>query len=191
MQAAEIIQRHCKRFILSCSTWEISLEKEINFDSSDWEKDLLTLVQKKARPPVSIGMDLFLFCRGTYKNIPLFALGRTGWDNWLIFKARAKRIPLIDASRFILSVHPDHEDSTHSGAYKVNAECLLNQRLTGWWPRTFIGQDATYILGKDGRLYKKGIFSLLKPRIKAITFLVRQVIGHLLQKVKKYVYTTA
>ena len=168
IEAINIISQLWKRFVVSSSTWDLSMKEAIDFNFPDWQGQLRDLVQKKANAPLSIGMDLFLFPRGFYHDIPPFLLGRKAWDNWLIFKACSGRIPFIDTSEFMLIVHLQHEKSTHSSYLEDTEEMQLNERLSGWWPRTFIGRDVPYKLGKDGRLQKRSVFKLLSYRLQAI-----------------------
>ncbi len=168
IRSINIVSKRWKRFVIICGTWELSMENEINLSTPDWERQLRALVKKNRRAPSSIGMDLFLFPRGFYDHIPPFSISGLAWDNWLIFKTRSKRIPLVDTSHFMFIVHPDHERSTHSRLYVADENTLINQRLAKRWTKTFIGLDATYNLEGDGRLRKKRILELLRPRLSAI-----------------------
>jgi hypothetical protein len=49
--------------------------------------------------------------------MPPFAIGRTVWDSWLIYKAKFLKIPVIDSTRAITIVHQNH-DYSHGGGYK-------------------------------------------------------------------------
>ena len=56
--------------------------------------------------------NILLFDNGsnpTFKNIPKFAIGRWGWDNWLIWNMRRKGIPIIDGTNMIDVIHQNHE----------------------------------------------------------------------------------
>jgi hypothetical protein len=58
-------------------------------------------------PPDAI--DYFVLDRtGPLTDLPPFAVGRPGWDNWMIYRARSLRIPVIDATRTITALHPQH-----------------------------------------------------------------------------------
>ncbi len=58
-------------------------------------------------PPDAI--DYFVFDRaGPLTELPPFAVGRPGWDNWLIHRARSLGIPVIDATWTITAIHPPH-----------------------------------------------------------------------------------
>lgn len=169
IQAVNIVQQRWERFVILCSRWELFMINEIDFSFPGWQEQFRNLVKENAKAPLSIGIDLFLFPRGFYRHIPPFGLGRKHWDNWLIFKSRSEKIPLIDASQFMFIVHPVHERSAENDSHTSYEEIRINQRLISWWARTFIGLDATYNLEENGQLRKKQTLELLQPRIKAIT----------------------
>jgi hypothetical protein len=55
------------------------------------------------------GMDWFAFRKGTITDIPHFIVGRSGWDNWMIYHFRSRRIPVIDATGYVVVIHPNHD----------------------------------------------------------------------------------
>ena len=58
-------------------------------------------------PPDAI--DYFVFAReGPLTELPPFVVGRPGWDNWMIYRARSLGIPVVDATRAITALHPAH-----------------------------------------------------------------------------------
>jgi len=60
-------------------------------------------------------LDLFLFRGLPFAGMPAFRIGHRGWDNWMIFHARAEGIPVIDASRELRVIHCDHDYSYAQG----------------------------------------------------------------------------
>jgi hypothetical protein len=103
----------------------------------------------KRHPP--LGSDYFVFRRGTLGGLPHFAVGRPGWDNWLIYHAaRELRIPVIDASRSTMVVHQNHDYShlrvdDYSKTWH-GQEAEQNYALMGSVHRYFTLSDATYRL---------------------------------------------
>ena len=59
------------------------------------------------QPPV--GSDYFAFPRETRWQMPDLAVGRLGWDNWMIFRARQMGIPVIDATPTVTAIHQNHD----------------------------------------------------------------------------------
>lgn len=53
-------------------------------------------------------IDLFMFNKELYSNLPPFVLGRMTWDNWLLWKARDQGAQVIDVSLDACLYHPIH-----------------------------------------------------------------------------------
>jgi hypothetical protein len=94
--------------------WDTNIRQPIAFDIPGWEE----AVRQKARennhqrPPQWI--DYFTFRRGLYyQNTPPFVIGRPGWDNWLLWKARSSGASVVDASAAVMAVHQNHDYSYH------------------------------------------------------------------------------
>lgn len=80
-------------------------------------------------------IDYFLFPATTRLwDIPLFAVGRPGWDNWMIYQAISKRVPVIDVTRGILALHQNHgyqHVPMQRGSAWEGPEADYNRRLAG------------------------------------------------------------
>ena len=96
-------------------------------------------------------VDYFLFGRDLFVDVPPFALGRAGFDNWLVWRARASRAAVVDASAFQLPVHQNHDYGHIAGgvaeAYRGD-EAAENLRLAGG--RLLSTLDSTHRLAADG-----------------------------------------
>ena len=125
--------------------WDLDLEEHLDFANPDWEPQLRTRLADKGKPHGLEGIDYFLFHRGMYSDIPSFAIGRTAWDNWLIYKARALGLPVIDATEVITVVHQNH-DFTHITAVKANAGQAERKGIEGKRNRELMGGDR-YVFG--------------------------------------------
>ncbi|MEQ1905516.1 MAG: hypothetical protein ABL888_15110 [Pirellulaceae bacterium] len=92
------------------------------------------LVATARRSPV-VCKEYFLFPRGIYESIPDFAVGRGNWDNWMIYHARKREIPVINATRSIVALHQYHNykhlKTSRLGCYVTCPEARENQRLAG------------------------------------------------------------
>jgi hypothetical protein len=62
------------------------------------------------------GSDYFVFPRHTQFGLPAFAVGRPGWDNWMIGCALELRLPLIDMTPCVLAIHQNHGYAHVAGA---------------------------------------------------------------------------
>jgi hypothetical protein len=56
-------------------------------------------------------IDFFVFRKGTVGPLPAFAVGRPGWDNWMIWHARSSGMPVVDVTDSALVIHQSHNYS--------------------------------------------------------------------------------
>jgi hypothetical protein len=115
--------------------FNVDLDCPEDYASADNEERLVSLVKSQNHPLWIGALDYFVFPRGQYKTIPPFAIGRGGWDNWLLWKTRSTGIPLIDASDSILAIHQNHDYSygTAPGERSIfdGEEVKRNHELAG------------------------------------------------------------
>ena len=80
----------------------------IDFSDTEWERNIVVRVKNEGLLDASSGIDYFMFTKGLYNEIPPFAVGRTCWDNWLLWRALSIGGRLVDASRRIMIIHQEH-----------------------------------------------------------------------------------
>jgi hypothetical protein len=108
LASAKEVHKMMHQFLLVGQRWDLDIRDEIDF-SSDWEEKTKVLLQEKGRLHPPSGSDYFIFPRHCFTHIPDFAIGRAGWDNWMIFKGRWEGWKVIDASQAITIIHQDHD----------------------------------------------------------------------------------
>lgn len=129
--------------------WDLNLEEEWEFDRPASAERLRTLVRTCGRPHACYAMDYFVFPRGLWQDIPPFAIGRTLWDNWLVWRAWTSRMPIIDASEAITAIHQNHNYSHLPGgevAVWQGSEAQRNLQLLGGLDHILDLRDVTWIL---------------------------------------------
>jgi hypothetical protein len=152
-RTAENVVRLKREFVLVSQRWDLDLRQPLLFDSG-WNMKLRELVRANAALHRPAGSDFFLFPRSCYRDIPDFAIGRAGWDNWMIYKARQERWPVIDATPSVMIVHQNHDYRHLPGgqAHYNLPETSENIRLAGGESAIrYTILDATHRL-VDGRL---------------------------------------
>lgn len=152
MQAVERVARRKPRFLMIGQRWDIDVKGPLDF-GPHWEERFRIYVTQNGQLHPSAGADYFVFRRGLWGEIPPFAIGRTVWDNWLLYRARSRRAPLIDATQVVMAVHQNHGYS-HSpkeeeGIWK-GPEAKRNLELAGGWSHVFTLRDATHLLTPKG-----------------------------------------
>jgi len=133
--------------------WDVDITEIRDFQKKGWEEELREYARRhgKLHPPT--GIDYFVFSRGLWKYIPPFAIGRTTWDNWLIYGARDRSAAVIDATNVVMAIHQNHDyahvSATPDEVWK-GAEARRNLVMAGGYAHVFTLEDATHILTPRG-----------------------------------------
>jgi hypothetical protein len=137
------------RFLMLGRRWDVELKELWDFDQADWQERLRRYVSHRGALHSHRGSDYFVFPRRTMGQLPPCAVGRPGWDNWFIYRARALGIPVVDATRAVTVIHQDHgyshvpnrTDHTWEGP-----EADRNRELIGGRDYIFTLLDATHVM---------------------------------------------
>jgi hypothetical protein len=133
------------KFVLAGQRWDLKVENPLQFKSG-WEKKLKENIIENGKRHPPAGSDYFIFPRICFKKIPDFAIGRAGWDNWMIYEARREHWRVIDSTQEITVIHQDH-DYRHLPKGVVHhrqPETLENIRLMGGRFAVYTLLDADY-----------------------------------------------
>jgi hypothetical protein len=145
----------CKRqFLVVGQRWNMDIPEALDF-CTDWESGLRAKMAAQGRLEADDGIDYFVFPRRIGWQIPPFAIGRTVWDNWLIYRARVLGLSVIDATEAVTAVHQVHDYSHVLPVAKAadvwkGPEATRNLQLAGGREHIFTLQDATYSLSPGG-----------------------------------------
>ncbi len=139
-----------KQFLIVGQRYDLDVKQLLEF-TVGWDLRLLEDVKSRGRLHPPAGSDYFIFPRSCFTDLPGFAIGRAGWDNWMIYHARVQQMPVIEASATIPVIHQDH-DYAHlpngQPHYRL-PESFENLRLAGGRRTVFTLMDADYTLGDD------------------------------------------
>ena len=142
-----------EKFLMVGRRLDVGIKERINFQDANWPKIIKEKVQKEGVLHGPAGIDYFIFPKGLLRNIPPFALGRTIWDNWLLYRAWISGIPLIDASPVIKVIHQNHRAHIPQGQNNnvwKGPEAKINQKLAGGLSHALTIRDVSKVLTKDG-----------------------------------------
>jgi hypothetical protein len=145
-----------KRFLMVGQRWDMDIDSPLDFSRNDWGGNLRNRLLNNASLHSIDGIDYFIFSSGIWGHIPPFAVGRTAWDNWLIYSACARRAAVIDASRVITALHQNHDYSHAPNGWKMvweGPESIRNKELAGGKGKLFTLLDAKWILTPDGLVH--------------------------------------
>ena len=86
----DVAREVCRRedqFLIVGRRWDIEIKNKIKFHDG-WVEDIQSEVNRKGKLHGSAGIDFFIFPRDVFVEVPPFAVGRAGWDNWMIYQAK-------------------------------------------------------------------------------------------------------
>ncbi len=129
--ARQVLEQKAK-FVLLSQRWDLDVTGPVDF-SGDWAQRLWAIVNLEGQLHRPAGSDYFLFPRVCFTDVPPFAIGRAGWDNWMISKARRERWPVVDCTPSVMVVHQNHDYShlPEGQAHHAHPESDENIRLAG------------------------------------------------------------
>ena len=148
-------------FVLLSQRWDYDIASPLDF-AEGWESRLRESVRKQNQLHRPAGSDFFLFPKNCYQDIPHFTIGRAGWDNWMIYKARAEGWAVIDCTPSVMIAHQNHDYShlPEGKPHYAHPETNENIRLAGGQANVrYTILDATHQLA-DGKLIRPKMTTL-------------------------------
>ena len=150
-----ICARKFSRFLVIGRRTNLWVREPIDFSVNDWDTSLCQLIDREGVLHSHWGIDYFVFPRNLWRQVPPFAIGRLMWDNWLIYDARRRRIPVIDATSVVKAVHQNHSVTSNimlpSGDWDwSHPEVQSNLALAGGPNCSYNVYDSTWVLRHDG-----------------------------------------
>jgi len=147
----------CDRFLVVGETFDLEVSRDLAVDAADAQR-----LEERARAEGTRrgrkAIDFFVFRRGTLGEVLDFAVGRPCWDNWVIWRARSLRMPVVDVTDVATVIHQSHEYGHVQhvrGSRWEGPEGDANFELMRWEERRFSLDDATHVALQDGGLAPK------------------------------------
>ena len=145
-------------FMLISQRWDLDLSEPFNFSNGtakehSWDQRLSAEVRQRGSLHAPAGSDFFVFPRSLFQDIPDFAIGRAGWDNWMIYYAKRQGWSVIDATPSMMVIHQNH-DYGHlpdGRPHYEHPESDKNQALAGGPAHMYMILDSDFQL-RDGKL---------------------------------------
>jgi hypothetical protein len=141
------------QFLMCGRRWDLDLTVPIDFSERTWESALRNLVAESGTLHAATGIDYFVFQRGLFTSLPSFSIGRTHWDNWLLFHARTLRVRVVDATAMVMAVHQNHGYQHVAGGIEAvwnGPAAVRNRSLAADMLVPFTIDDATHRLTRAG-----------------------------------------
>src|SRR6266498_1082267 len=161
VQVAKQARKLKDKFVLLSQRWDLDVTQPIEF-SEGWQNALRSTVHRQGQLHRPAGSDFFLFHQSCYTDIPDFTIGRAGWDNWMIYKARTEKWSVIDCTPSVMIVHQNHDYSHLPGGkpHYEHPDTNENIRLAGGQANIrYTILDSTHQLA-GGKLIRPKMISL-------------------------------
>jgi hypothetical protein len=113
--------------------WDCDITKPIDFDVE--AGSLAGWARTNGRLDLGRGSDYFLYPHENDFGLPPFAVGRPGWDNWMMGRTLELGLPLIDVTESVCVIHQNHDYghvAARRGADWEGPEAERNRQLGGW-----------------------------------------------------------
>ena len=149
------------KFVLLSQRWDLDVTQPLDFNEG-WQDRLSSTVHRQGSLHRPAGSDFFLFPKSCYMDVPDFTIGRAGWDNWMIYKARKEGWAVIDCTPSVMIVHQNHDYShlPNAKSHHNHPETDENIRLAGGEAHTrYTIIDSTHQL-INGKLFRPKMTSL-------------------------------
>jgi hypothetical protein len=151
-QAIDKLASISANFLMVGQRWDTNISTSLDF-ADTWEPQLVKLAMAVGTQHGPTGMDYFVFRKGQWAALPEFAVGRIGYDNWLIYDARRRGCPVIDASAAVMAIHQNHDYGHLKGGLReleAGIEARRNMEILGGGDHVYTIADATWLLTKRG-----------------------------------------
>ncbi|GAB4499833.1 MAG: hypothetical protein OHK0052_15410 [Anaerolineales bacterium] len=153
VQAAQTLAGLAESFLGVGQRWDLDVTETLSFPN-EWARQLRERVNTSGRLHPPAGSDYFIFPRHLFDQIPQFAIGRAGWDNWMIYHAHARGFPVVDCTPSVLAIHQNHDYSHLPGGkpHYDHEESRRNIELAGGEKRMYRITETTHRL-QNSRLH--------------------------------------
>lgn len=147
LEAARNVSNQVEKFLVVGQRWDLDIWEKINF-RPNWIQTLRGQVESRGSLHQPAGSDYFIFPRELFTLIPDFAIGRAGWDNWMIYHTLQMDLPVVDATASVMVVHQNHDYHHLPGGvphYDLE-ETRINTDLGGGMGNMYMILDASHEL---------------------------------------------
>ena len=139
------IRSQASKFLVVGQRHDLDIPYQIEFNG-DWDKKIKETCDQTGKLHSRGGSDYFIYPRDTFIDIPDFAVGRAGWDNWMFYQARRNKWKVIDGTSSIFIIHQNHDYSHLPGGqshYRL-PETADNVKIAGGKRTIFSLLDVNY-----------------------------------------------
>jgi len=151
----EKVRKQFARFLAVGRRTNLEVNEAMDF-SEGWQGKLEERMRREGQLDSHTGIDVFVFPRGTYVDVPPLVIGRVWFDQWCIKYALGKGLPVVDLTRFAPIAHQMHDYSHVAGGREKGAyggpEADENLRYYGERPHTYTILSSTHVMTEKGAI---------------------------------------
>jgi hypothetical protein len=152
-KALRAVQEWQRQFLMIGRRWDLDVVESLDFALPSWEVQIVERARREGFQRLYYNIDYFAFSRNLFREIPDLVVGRNWWDQWLVWRAGERRVPVVDVSDEVCAVHQNHDYSYHpqgmDGVW-YDERTRSNFRNAGGWSQLHTIEDATYRLTPEG-----------------------------------------
>jgi len=140
--------------------WDVNLNTAPKFNNDDWFTELEDFVQKNGNLSDRTALDIFVYPKDLYRNMPQFTIGWPGgkYDNWIIWYARSHGIPVVDFTQASMLIHQNHPMNPQNSADESKKkEHIINLKLAGGYGHCYDIDDVNYRLDSNLKINKNNL----------------------------------
>jgi len=156
-----------ERYLVVAQRRDVDIAEPLDF-GPDWAEEIRRFVERTGELKSEIWIDWFAYPRGMPWEMPDLAVGRTGHDNWLIWRAGELGAAVVDATARATLIHQRHDFSHAGGRLAVfeGEEAQHQRTLIGSWRHYHTIFHAAWRLDVDGSLVPaRGLrYTLARPK---------------------------
>tara|TARA_B100001250_G_C19809272_1_gene794998 strand:- start:10 stop:882 length:873 start_codon:yes stop_codon:yes gene_type:complete len=142
LSAVKICKEKYDKFLMVGHRWDIDVEELIDYNDKRKRKAFIDKLGINSIQHPCTGIDYFVYKKYQWGGLPNFIIGRPGYDNWLIWKARRNLVPVIDASNIIKVFHQNHNFIFHN----ITSDPKINPEPEGLYNREIINDNTLNLL---------------------------------------------
>lgn len=153
---------------------DLDVTDEIDFNDPAWSDKLASESKSKGTLHSWAGIDYFIFNKRMFADLPPFAVGRVGWDNWMVAESRRAYRYTINATACVTAIHQNHGYSGNNAGpmRKTNMEAVRNNSFTKNPGQAMTIEDCDWKLTADG--LKRNYFCFLPSMKRRLKYLSKR-----------------